>query len=90
MKAVKQAINSAATLEVPNHLRNAPVKGMAEQGYGEGHVSPHSAPEGVVSANYFPIGMESQNFYEPVNRGFEVDVRERMAKAKQIIRKSAV
>ncbi len=90
MKGVKQAINSAATLEVPNHLRNAPMKGMAEQGYGEGHISPHGAPEGVVSANYFPVGMEPQDFYVPVERGFEVDVRERMAAAKQIIRRESV
>jgi len=86
MGSVKAAMNSAPTLEVPNHLRNAPVKGMAEQGYGADYHYPHNAEEGVVEANYFPIGMQPQNFYEPVKRGFEQEVEERLQKAKKIIR----
>lgn len=86
MAGVKEAIRSAPGLEVPNHLRNAPIKGMAQQGYGEGYLYPHDASEGVVKANYFPLGMESRDFYKPVSRGFEKEVSERLEKAKKIIR----
>jgi len=85
MGAVKQAIRQQPTLEVPNHLRNAPVKGMKQQGYGDGYLYPHDAEEGVVPANYFPVGMQPQEFYVPVDRGYETDIRTRIAKAKQII-----
>ncbi len=87
MGSVKQAIRISPTLEVPNHLRNAPIKGMKEQGYGIGHVSPHSSDEGIVTANYFPIGMQPQNFYEPTDRGFEAEISQRIKRAKEIVRK---
>ena len=88
MGAVRQVIREAPSLEVPNHLRNAPVKGMAEQGYGEGYLYPHNAEEGVVTANYFPIGIQPQQFYDPTERGMEAEIRERMRKAQKIIRGS--
>lgn len=84
---VKEAITKAPSLEVPNFLRNAPMKGMKEQGYGEGYQYPHDSPGGVVTAQYFPTGMNPIDFYEPTNRGFEAEVRERMKKAKEVIRK---
>jgi putative ATPase len=86
MGAVKRAMNAAPTLEVPNHLRNAPVKGMKAQGYGEGYLYPHDASEGVVASQYFPVGMAPQNFYQPTDRGFESEISQRIAKAKDIIR----
>jgi len=86
MGSSKKAINNADTLEVPNHLRNAPVKGLKEQGYGEGYQYPHNFEGAIVSANYFPMGMESQTFYEPSDRGFEVEVRQRLEKARIVVR----
>ena len=88
MDSAKSAINMAPTLEVPNHLRNAPIKGMKEQGYSDGYQYPHNFDDGVVAANYFPIGMRQQEFYKPTDRGFESDVRDRIMKAKELIRDS--
>lgn len=90
MGAVKNAIRQSPSLEVPNHLRNAPIKGMAEQGYHKGYEYPHGSDGAVVDAHYFPIGMQPQNFYEPSDRGFEVEVRERLSKAKNKIRSAPV
>jgi putative ATPase len=90
MGAAKNAIRQSPTLEVPNHLRNAPVKGMKEQGYHKGYEYPHSHEGAVVDAHYFPIGMAPQSFYEPSDRGFEAEVRERLTKAKQKIRQAPV
>ena len=86
MGRAKQAINKAPTLEVPYHVRNAPVKGMKEQGYHVGYQYPHDHKEGVVKADYFPIGMTHVNFYEPTERGFEAEVRERLVKVRNILR----
>lgn len=82
MGASKQALKSAPLAEVPNHLRNAPVKGMAEQGYHEGYQYPHDFDGAVVQANYFPLGIAPQSFYEPSDRGFEAEVRERLARTR--------
>lgn len=86
MGSVKSAIAKANSLEVPNHLRNAPLKGMKEQGYSEGYQYPHDVPEGVVSANYFPLGMQPQTFYEPTDRGFEEEISERLQRVRSIVR----
>ena len=86
MGEARNFIHTAAQLEVPYHLRNAPVKGMKEQGYHVGYQYPHNAEEGIVPAHYFPIGTEPRNFYEPTNRGAEEEVKKRLQKAKSIIR----
>ncbi len=88
MGAAKRAIAAAPTLEVPNHLRNAPVKGMKEHGYGEGYQYPHDHPGGVVHANYFPLKMPPGEFYDPTDRGAEANIRARWEKARKIIRES--
>ena len=86
MHGAKDAVAQAPQLEVPNHLRNAPVKGMKEQGYHVGYEYPHDHPGGVVAANYFPVGMEPRDFYEPTDRGFEAEILERMARIKAVVR----
>lgn len=85
MDGVKRAIRFAPSLEVPNHLRNAPVKGMKEQGYGEGYHYPHDFEGAVVEANYFPLGMQRQNFYDPSDRGFEEEVRNRLEQVRSTL-----
>jgi putative ATPase len=86
MGGVKRAIQTQPTLEVPNHLRNAPVKGMKEQGYGAGYKYPHDFDGGVVEGNYFPLGMQPKNFYEPSDRGFEEEVRARLQRVREKVR----
>ena len=86
MRAAKETIRSSSTLEVPFHLRNAPVKGMSDQGFGVGYQYPHDAKEGVVSEKYFPMGMTPSTFYEPTDRGFEREVRERLERVRGIVR----
>jgi putative ATPase len=89
MKSAKAAVMSGILLEVPMHLRNAPVKAMRDaHGYGKGYQYPHNSEGGVVSADYFPIGFTGEkSFYEPSDRGFEQEVRERMENAKKILAK---
>jgi len=87
MEGVKRAIRFAPSLEVPNHLRNAPVKGMKEQGYGEGYQYPHDYEGALVEANYFPIGMKPQAMYDPSDRGFEEEVQSRLSHVRSVLKR---
>ncbi len=79
-------VDIASSLEVPYQIRNAPVKKMRDHGYHVGYQYTHNDQKGVVAENYFPIGMEPQNFYEPTVRGFEKEVQERWEETKRIVR----
>ncbi len=81
-KAQKAAWNSAketGSLMPPMNIVNAPTKLMKDVGYGEGYTYDHDAQGGFSGDNYWPAEMEPQTFYEPVERGFERKVRERIA-----------
>ena len=88
MGAARDILRSAPTLEVPNHLRNAPLKGMKDQGYGKGYRYPHDDPCGVVPGDYFPMGLPRRDLYEPTDRGFEAGVRERLKAVRKVIQGS--
>ncbi len=79
--AQKSAFKSAketGSLMPPANILNAPTKLMKDIGYGEGYAYDHNAEDGFSGDNYWPEGMEPQSYYEPVERGFERKVRERM------------
>ncbi len=79
--AQKSAFKSAretGSLMPPANILNAPTKLMKDIGYGEGYAYDHNSDEGFSGDNYWPEDMEPARFYEPVERGFERKVRERM------------
>ena len=78
-KAAHEAARSSGSLAPPAHILNAPTKLMKELGYGEGYKYDHDLDEGFSGANYFPEGLPRQRFYAPVDRGFEREVRKRLA-----------
>ncbi len=80
-KALGRAMRSAketGSLMPPMHILNAPTKLMKKQGYGSGYVYDPDTESGFSGQNYFPDGMARQNFYDPVDRGFERDIRKRL------------
>lgn len=85
MGSARSILKEASTVEVPNHLRNAPVKGMKEQGYSAGYEYPHNHPGAVVGANYFPVGVTPQTIYEPSDRGFEAEVLDRLTRVRKML-----
>lgn len=62
----------------PAHILNAPTKLMKELGYGAGYAYDHDAEDGFSGQDYFPEGMARQRFYNPVERGFEREIRKRV------------
>lgn len=82
-KAFKQAMVFAkeqGNQPVPMNLRNAPTKLMKELGHGEGYRYAHDEVDGFAAgAHYFPESLPAQQFYEPVPRGLEIRIGERLA-----------
>ena len=62
----------------PMTILNAPTKLMKGQGYGSGYIYDHDTPEGFSGQEYFPEKIGRQDFYQPVDRGFEREVRKRL------------
>ena len=80
-KAQKQAWKSArqtGSLMPPQNILNAPTKLMKEIGYGTGYSYDHENDDGFSGDNYWPEDMEPEKFYQPVDRGFEHKIRERL------------
>ena len=77
-KSATRAARDNGSLEPPKHILNAPTSLMKDLGYGEGYEYDHNAEEAFSGQNYFPDGMERQNFYQPVERGFERDIAKRL------------
>ena len=78
-KAAWRSARETGSLMPPRNILNAPTKLMKDIGYGKGYQYDHDAEEGFSGDNYWPEEMEPQTFYEPVNRGFEARVAERLA-----------
>jgi putative ATPase len=77
--AVRALIKKDSTRPVPMHLRNAPTKLMKELDYGKGYRYAHDEEGGFAAGErYLPDGLEGQVFYEPVDRGLEIRIGEKL------------
>jgi putative ATPase len=79
--AYKEAMRVAkegGSLLPPKHILNAPTKLMKSEGYGAGYAYDHDAPDAFSGQNYFPEALGRQTFYDPVDRGFEREIRKRL------------
>ena len=91
-KAYNQAkadISQYASAEVPVHLRNAPTKLMKELGYGKEYRYAHDEPEAYAAGeSYFPEAMPEINYYQPVERGLEIKIKEKLAHLRRLDEKA--
>jgi len=77
--AVKAFVRQDATRPVPLYLRNAPTALMKQLDYGRGYRYAHDEPDGFAAGlRYLPEGLEDQRWYEPVERGLELRIGERL------------
>jgi putative ATPase len=77
-KAAWKGARETGSLPPPPNILNAPTKLMKDIGYGAGYAYDHDAEDGFSGANYWPEDLPPQSFYQPVERGFEREVRKRM------------
>lgn len=81
-KAQKAAFASArqtGSLMPPPHILNAPTALMKDIGHGKGYAYDHDSEDGFSGADYWPEGMDAQQYYTPSGRGFEDKVAQRLA-----------
>ena len=77
-KSAQRAARSTGSEPPPKHILNAPTRLMKDQGYGKGYAYDHDAEDGFSGQDYFPDGMERASFFQPVERGYERDLRRRL------------
>ncbi|UTW45799.1 replication-associated recombination protein A [bacterium SCSIO 12696] len=71
--------------EVPLHLRNAPTKLMKELDYGAEYRYAHDEPEAYAAGEcYLPEPLQHQRYYQPVNRGLEQKIAEKLKHLKDL------
>ena len=73
-------IGKTGSLEVPVHLRNAPTRLMKQLGYGKAYRYAHDEAEAYAAGeNYLPAEMGNPGYYQPVPRGLEIKIAEKLA-----------
>ena len=78
-KAAKAFIVQDSTRPVPLHLRNAPTQLLKALDYGKNYRSAHDEADGFAAGeNYFPQGMPPPGWYQPVNRGLEIKIADKL------------
>ena len=81
-------IGKTGSLEVPVHLRNAPTKLMKQLGYGKTYRYAHDETEAYAAGeNYLPEEMGHPGYYQPVARGLEIKIAEKLAHLRELDRK---
>ncbi len=82
--AALEDAKALGTLEVPLRLRNAPTGLMKGLGYGKGYRYAHDEPDACAAGEkYFPDEMEPRQYYQPVERGLEIRIREALARQRK-------
>ena len=73
-----RAAKETGSLMPPPHAVNAPTKLMRDLGYSAGYVYDPDTEAGFSGLDYFPESMGRRDFYHPLERGFEREVKKRL------------
>ncbi len=85
LKAAMQDAKDQGSLEVPIHLRNAPTKLMKNLGHGKNYRYAHDETNAFAAGQtYFPDKMGEKVYYQPVPRGLEIKIKEKLESLKKI------
>jgi putative ATPase len=84
-KAAMVDAKNSGSLEVPKHIRNAPTDLMKQLGHGENYRYAHDEAEGfAVGETYFPAELGEKNYYQPVDRGLEIKISEKLLRLRKL------
>ncbi len=87
--AAMRDVAESGSREVPLHLRNAPTKLMKSLGYGEEYRYAHDEPDAYAAGeDYFPEDLEPRRYYQPVPRGLELKIRDKLEHLAELDRTS--
>lgn len=90
IKAIVEAtkvVEQTGNLPIPVHLQDAHYKGAAKLGHGTGYKYAHDYPNDYVEQQYLPYELNGKEFYTPSGNGYEVKIREHMARIKSEAKK---
>ncbi|QDT07255.1 Replication-associated recombination protein A [Rubripirellula lacrimiformis] len=83
--SARRDVRENKIIPVPKHLRDAHYGGAEKLGHGEGYQYSHNAEDGIAAQDYLGV---DRSYYVPVDRGFEAELKTRMDKIKQILKRS--
>ena len=82
---MKALVKTEGSRPVPMHLRNAPTQLMKALDWGKGYRYAHDEEGGFAAGeDYFPEGMDNPHFYQPVPRGMEIKIGDKLAQLRQL------
>jgi putative ATPase len=84
-KAASEDVAATRNDPIPIHLRNAPTKLMRELGYGEQYRYAHDFEDAIVEQQHLPDNLVGRTYYQPVERGFEREIRSRLAYWRKVL-----
>ena len=80
-------VRNQGSLEVPIHLRNAPTQLMKQLDHGKHYRYAHDEPDAYAAGeHYFPDDMPERIYYQPVDRGLEIRIREKLERLRAMDR----
>lgn len=89
-KAARAEVANSGSEEVPLHLRNAPTQLMKNMRHGAQYRYAHDEEGGYAAGeNYFPEALKDRQYYQPVNRGLEQKIQEKLRQLRQLDKASA-
>ncbi|MBP2472937.1 putative ATPase [Crossiella equi] len=86
ISAAQEDVRRGAVGPVPPHLRDGHYAGAARLGNAQGYKFPHDVAEGVLTQQYPPDELVGRDYYEPVDRGAERVLHDRVPKLRRMVR----
>ncbi len=83
-----EEVKQTGNLPIPTHLQDAHYKGAAKLGRGTGYKYAHDYPNHYVEQQYLPYELNGKEFYTPTGNGYEVKIKEHMARIRKEAKKS--
>lgn len=85
--AARSDVENGGTLEVPIHLRNAPTRLARTLGHGKDYRYAHDEDNAFAAGvDYMPDELGNRLYYQPVKRGLEIKIGEKLAHLRQLDR----
>lgn len=86
---MRELVANTPAYEVPNHLRNAPTKLLQELDYGGDYRYAHDEPDAYAAGeNYLPPELKDTKIYQPVPRGLEIKIAEKLQRLRELDQQS--
>ncbi len=89
LRSMEKIVAESGELEIPKRLRNAPTELMREMGNSKGYRYPHDFPGAFVPERYLPEALGDLVVYEPTDRALDQQIRERLEKYRELIRRAS-